>query len=470
MTFNPVIWYNIISIMKGVRGMQKKEIKIDFERKCGKIKPLNCINGGPRSGGYNLPFDFSEEFSQMAVPMVRTAGAAGEYGYNQYVNIHCIFPDFDADETLETSYNFLPTDLYLASIKNVGADIFYRLGEGREPYGRKLYAKAPADPHKWARICEHIIMHYNEGWANGYKMNIKYWEIWSAPDSGECFASDKESYFELYRITANHLRERFPRIKIGAYGARGFYSLNRLDATEEMKGYVPYMQDFFAYITKEETTAPLDFFTWACYTSNPEEIAMHAKYARSYLDGAGLRRTRSIICEYNTADRGGMPPALSDELPSELAASLIVAQKNQIDMMMYSSSAVMSRENALFTIDDGTTHHHYASFGVMKMFASLYRLGTAVDTGDDHRKELYALAAVSADEGALMLSVRNYEGKLELALDNCPFNICTLQKLATGGVRGKGSTFRSGEVDIRSGRLALSVGKGEVYSVNFYNR
>ena len=44
--------------------MQKKEIKIDFERKCGKIKPLNCINGGPRSGGYNLPFDFSEEFSQ----------------------------------------------------------------------------------------------------------------------------------------------------------------------------------------------------------------------------------------------------------------------------------------------------------------------------------------------------------------------------------------------------------------------
>ena len=138
--------------------------------------------------------------------------------------------------------------------------------------------------------------------------------------------------------------------------------------------------------------------------------------------------------------------------------------------MMYSSSSVMSRENALFTVDDGVTHHHYASFGVMKMFASLYKLGTAVDTGDDHRKELYALAAVSADDGALMLSVRNYEGKLELALNNCPFNTCTLQKLAPGGVRGKGSTFRSGEVDIRSGRLALSVGKGEVYSVNFYNK
>ena len=134
-------------------------------------------------------------------------------------------------------------------------------------------------------------MHYNEGWANGFKLGIKYWEIWSAPDTAECWAGDRQEYFELYRITANHLRERFPRIKIGAYGARGFYSLNRLDASEEMKTYLPYMQQFFAYITKPETAAPLDFFTWACYTSNPEELAMHAKYARTYLDGAGLRRT-----------------------------------------------------------------------------------------------------------------------------------------------------------------------------------
>jgi hypothetical protein len=168
-----------------------------------------------------------------------------------------------------------------------------------------------------------------------------------------------------------------------------------------MKTYVPYMQQFFSYLTRPETAAPLDFFTWACYTSNPEEIAMHAKYARSYLDGAGLRRTRSIICEYNTIDRGGTPPALRESLPSELAACLIMAQKSQIDMMMYSSTAVLSRENALFTVDDSDSHHHYAAYGVMKIFALLYRLGTAIDTGDDHRKELYSLAAVGEEGAAL---------------------------------------------------------------------
>ena len=450
--------------------MQKKEVRIDFSKKCGRIKPLHCINGGPRSGGYNLPFDFSDEFTAMGVPLVRTVGSAGEYGLNQYINVHCIFPNFDADETLEESYNFLPTDLYLASIRNTGAGIFFRLGEGREPYSRKLYARPPRDAMKWARICEHIVMHYNEGWANGFKLGIKYWEIWSSPDSGECWAGDRREYFELYRITANHLREKFPKIKIGAYGARGFYSLNRLDASEEMKGYVPFMQAFFSYITSPETEAPLDFFTWACYTTSPEELSLHSKYARSYLDTAGLRRTRSIICEYNTVDLGGTPPALREGIASELGATLIMAQKSPADMMMYSSSDVFSRENALFSMDDHTTPHHYASFGVMCNFARLYKLGGAIDTGDDYRKELYSLAAADASEAAMLMVARNYEGRVEIILTNSPFTSCVVSKTVTGLDRGRGAVYRSKELDVSSGRFSLPVKPHEIYMLSFFNK
>lgn len=450
--------------------MAKKEIRIDFNKKNGRIKPLNCINGGPRSGGFDLPFDFSDEFISMGVPLVRTAGSAGEYGLNQYINVHCIFPDFDADENSEESYNFLPTDLYLASIRNTGAGIFFRLGESREPYSRKLYARPPRDAEKWAKICEHIVMHYNEGWANGFKLGIKYWEIWSAPDTVECWSGTKQEYFELYRITANHLRQRFPKIKIGAYGARGFYSLNRLDATEEMKSYVPFMQQFFSYITAPATEAPLDFFTWSCYTSNPEELAMHAKYARTYLDGAGLRKTRSIICEYNTADRGGTPPALRADFPSELAASLIMAQKSQADMLMYSSSDVYSRDNALFSMDDHHSAHHYAAFGVMCHFSKLYKLGCVIDTGDDYRKELYSLAATDGNEAAMMIVTRNFEGKVELILGSSPFAFCSVSKMVPGGHRGEGAVYRSKEVDISSARLAFPVKSGEIYMISFFNK
>ena len=450
--------------------MQKKEIKIDFDKKCGKIKPLHCFNGGPRSLGYNSSIDFTDEFMEMGVPMVRTCSAAGEYVRTQFINIHCIFPDFSADEQLEESYNFLPTDLYISSIRNSGSDVIFCLGESREPYSRKLYAKPPEDMEKWARICEHIIMHYNEGWANGFKLNIKCWEIWSSPDSPECFAGDREEYFALYRIAANHLRDRFPKIKIGAYGAGGFYSLNRLGATDEMKGYVPYMQQFFAYITNKETLAPLDFFTWCCYTSSPEEISMHAKYARNYLDLAGLKRTKSIICEYNGQPREGTPAALREDTPSELCAARVMAQQSYADMMMYSTSDPYSSANTLFSVDDFVTHRHYASYGVMCSFGKLYRLGTAVDSGDNHRKELYKLCASNGKEASLLLTTRAFEGKLEILLLNCPYTYCTMSKTVPGGTRGAGKSYRSKEIDISSGKLILSVGKGEIYSVSFFNK
>ena len=448
--------------------MLNRVIAVDFEKKSGKIKPMNCINGGPRSGGYNLPYDMTEEFSAMSVPFVRTESSAGEYGLNQFINVHCIFPDPDADETLEESYNFLPTDLYLASVKNTGADIFYRLGESSEPYSRKIFARPPANAEKWARICEHIIMHYNEGWANGFKYNIKYWEIWNAPDSAEGFVGDPAEFYELYRVTSTYLRERFPKIKIGAYGARGFYSLNRLDASEEMKKYVPFMQQFFAFVNRNG--CPLDFFTWSCYTSNPEELAMHVKYARTYLDGAGLRRTRSILCEYNTSKKLNTPPALSPEFPSELGASLILAQKSSLDMMMYSTSGIHSRDNGLFSVDDFTTPHHYAAYNVMCAFGRLYRLGTAYETTGDYRKELYSLAASDGNVASILLITRNYTGKVEVTLKGCSFDTCSVVKTVTGGDRGEGTVYRAENITVTGGKIILSAKKNEIYEISLFNK
>ena len=457
-----------VPIDKRRRGnqMANRVITVDFSKKCGKIKPMNCINGAPRSGGYDLSYDVSEEFSKMGIPAVRAVLPSGEYGLNQFIDIHCIFPDFSADENDENSYNFLPTDQYLASIKAVGAEIFYRLGESAEPYSRKMFISAPKDPEKWARICEHIIMHYNEGWANGFKLGIKNWEIWSSPDSSLGFVGEPSDFYELYRVTANHLRERFPRIRIGGYGCSGFYSLNRLSASEEMKGYIPFMQNFLNYITKEETSAPLDFFTWACYTSNPDELALHIKYARSYLDAAGLKRTKSIICEYNTVQKGDTPPALSPDYPSELGAAMILAQKSSADMMMYSTSDVRSKKNGLFTFDDHTSAHRYAAFNVMRAYGRLYKLGAAYDVGGDYRKELYSLAARGKDEGAIMLVARAYSGRVEIALKDCPFKTCSVIKTVPGGERGEGRVFRAERIAINGSKIILPVKENEIFEIS----
>ena len=55
--------------------------------------------------------------------------------------------------------------------------VFYRLGSKIEHNRKKYGTLVPKDPHKWAVICEHIIRHYNEGWADGFHLNMQYWEI-----------------------------------------------------------------------------------------------------------------------------------------------------------------------------------------------------------------------------------------------------------------------------------------------------
>ena len=441
--------------------MLNKVITVDFEKKCGKMKPLFGMNGGPRSGGYDLPIDFTEEFFELSVPFVRTASMAGEYGLNQFINIHCIFPDFDADEENEESYNFLPTDLYLSSIKDCGADIFFRLGESPEPYKHKLFAKCPSDKQKWARICERIIMHYNEGWADGFKLGIKYFEIWSGADRQECFAGDTKEFFELYAETAIHLRERFPKIKIGGYGMSGFYAQNRLGASEEQKTYVPIMQKFLNYIKQRE--APLDFFTWVCHTSNPEELSMHSKYARNYLDTAGFRRAKSIIADYNTAEVGDNIIAFREGFPSEIVASMIVAQRSPVDMMFYATSDITSGNNGLFSMDDYRSPHRYASFHTVSLFSKLYKLGTLAETSGDYPKEIYSMAAFNKDEGGLMVVTRNHVGKIEIHLKGSDYDTCTVTKVIAGGERAKGSVYRSENIKINKNRLVLAAKKNEVY-------
>ncbi len=447
-----------------MKKMLGKNITVDLGKKCGRIKPLGGMNGAPRSGGVGLPFDFTEEFVAMRVPCVRVGATSGDYGYNQYVNIHSVFPDFSADENLEESYNFLPTDLYLASIKSTGAEIIYCLGESSEPYSRKLYARSPEDKEKWARICEHIIMHYNEMWANGFKWNLKYFEIWSSADTAEGFSGEAQEYFELYRVTANHLRERFPKIRLGAYGMGGFYALNRIDATEEMKGHVPFMQHFLSYISKPETEAPIDFFTWSCHTSNPEEMVMHMKYARTYLDNAGHKRVRSILCDHNFTSRSGAI-ALSPDFPSALASELVMAQKSPVDMMIYAASDASSPKNGIFSVEDHSYHRHHSAYNVMCAFGELYRLGTAYETTADFRKEVYSLAAGKENEAAVMVVTRKYEGKIELTLKDSPFSTCSVTKIKPTAEHGQAKVYNAENVPIVGSKIVISAGEGEVYLI-----
>ena len=67
------------------------------------------------------------------------------------------------------------------------------------------------------------MRHYNEGWAGGFHHGIRYWEIWNEPENRPAmWSGTDEQFLELYRVTAQTLREEFPGIKIGGAGF-GYY-------------------------------------------------------------------------------------------------------------------------------------------------------------------------------------------------------------------------------------------------------
>ena len=138
-------------------------ISIDFNQIYREIKPLHGINNSPVTFGAPLP-----ELLEAGIPYVRLHDTGGAYGQNRFVDIPNIFRDFNADPTDPNSYDFAFTDAYLKGLIASGMKIFYRLGVTIENgfMIKPLRIHPPADFLKWAKICEGMIKHYNNGWAD----------------------------------------------------------------------------------------------------------------------------------------------------------------------------------------------------------------------------------------------------------------------------------------------------------------
>lgn len=444
--------------------MVARTVSVDFSRKIGRIKPVSGVNTGPLFGA-DLSLDLTDAYRELGIPAVRVADVEPPYGAGRLVDIRNVFPDPELDERFPESYNFAPTDAYLEAVKATGAEIYLRLGESRDPYEIKprLHPHLTAD--KWARVCEKIIAHYNRGWGCGFKHGIKCVEIWSGADTPEGWCGTREEYFELYRTVATHLKSVFPKLKIGAYSSGGFFALNHYDASPKEKSYVDFLEAFLSYTSKKATHAPLDFLSWECRAETPEELSLHSNYARSYLAQYGHKRAASIVSSFSLMPRDGQRQFEERDYPAELASSLIIAQKSAIDMMFLHTLDPRSRHNVVLTLDDCRTVHKYAAYGVLEAFGKLAKCGSAVQTTDDFRREIYTLAAMGDGCGALLIVTRNFSGSIEVNIKNSPFTEYSIKGIVGGGERGAGYSSERCGIPIGRGSFSIKAGKCEVYLV-----
>ena len=378
-----------------------QNVSVDFSKTLGKVKPMHAVNNGP-------VYKFAEDqrvtnidaFREAGIPYARTHDASfySDYGGEHCVDIIAIFPDFSADPDDPASYDFVLTDEYMKVMNYAGVKPFYRLGNKIEHWQKKYGTLPPPDFKKWAVICEHIIRHYTEGWADGFKYDMKYWEIWNEPDlDGDdsthkrCWGGTKLQFFDLFEITAKHLKSCFPHLMIGG------------PAICNPKG--GWKDEFLAFCRAHNV--PLDFFSWHVYAKQPSRVLEYEKEVRASLDANGYTKTESILNEWNyvknwTGDAWIYSLRTMKNLKGAafIASTVAASQYVPLDMLMYYDARPCAM-NGMFSTD--LVCDCLKGYYPFRMFNKLYQLGTAASFESDDGT-VYGAAAVGENGGAVMLT------------------------------------------------------------------
>lgn len=400
------------------------KITADFERITGRIKPMHAVGQPP----FNSPkYHYLHYLTEAGIPYSRLHDMGGAFGGNLYVDIPNIFRDFQADENDPANYDFTFTDCLITAMVEAGVEPFYRLGITIENYVliKKYRVFPPEDYEKWARICEHVIRHYNEGWADGFRYGITYWEIWNEPDNdffggnNMMWAGTQEDYYRLYEVAAKHLKACFgDSIKVGGFASSGLYSyredpegkgLGRPYASQK-EGFIDFLHGFFSWITSEEHRAPIDFFSWHSYHDTPDTLAME-DYCRKVLANYGFGDLPDMMNEWNPCAN---EKRFTNEGAAAVLSMMLGMQKKPISMLMFYDARMRSSEyEGLFNAETKKPTPVYFTF---MMFNQLYRLGNEIAT-EAEGEGLYVGGATDGKKKRLLIVNRNHEDtEVELEL------------------------------------------------------
>lgn len=373
-------------------------LKFNLNQEGKKFKILNATNGGPwhkRHATDQLRSNFAD-YKAARIPYSRNHDSAvcGIYGGPYSHDITCIFPNFDADPYDPDSYDFACTDESILVCLDAGTKTFFRLGQTIEHQIKKHGTFPPKDFKKWAVICEHIIRHYNEGWADGYELDLPYWEIWNEPDldpdestNKRTWGGTKKQFFDLYEITAKHLKACFPHLKIGGPA---------IACNEE------WAEAFLCEMQKRNV--PMDFFSWHIYCTEPMDMTAKAERIKALTVKYGYEKAESILNEWNYV-RGWEEDYLYSikaihgvKGAAFTMACISEAQQAPIDMLMYYDTRPSCFNGAF----DYYTYEKLPGYYPLYWYGMLYDCVKEI-TADNKIENIYSLCGV--DENGKSTSI-----------------------------------------------------------------
>ena len=371
-----------------------RPVTVDASKPVGVIRSLQGVSGTPLPGDSSHP-DLTAQFQQLGVNIVRTHdvdcnGTSDIDGLGP----NRIFPNSSADPNDPSSYNFGPTDRAILSSVRSGAQVEYSVGHSDLTCGGVGFNNTPPpDPALYALVVRHVAEHYNDGWDNGYRLHIRYWEIWNEPDLFPFWAGTSSQFYTLYADTARALKSLHPWMEVGGPA---------LTTNNDLTGY---RESFLAYVRANRV--PLDFYSihhYADFTEDPLDFVRLAKAYRQLLDGYGFTRSAIQLTEWNY----GLVDNPSDAQRAAFAAdSLIYTQDAPLERaFFYRANSNGAFGGALIASDGTLTKTGDAFAAVAAMNSTPLRL--AASGGDENGLAVEAGRSWSA-HGQINVLISNYE-------------------------------------------------------------
>jgi len=379
---NRIVFFSILYFLYffSISHSQTKTIEVDCSSEKGVINSILGVNRGPMN--LEEKIDLTQNYRDMGITFIRNHDFYGPTDWWE------IFPDWNADENDEGSYNFESSDKKIKAIIENGFMYFFRFGismtfETPNPHvdppgtikdedGNIVHKADRDDFKKFARICVNTIRHYNDGWNNGYHYNIEYWEIWNEPNLSHMFWSGTpEQYYILYEETARAIKNYNPNLIVGGPAKSGHPSKE-------------YFQDFIVYCREHDL--PLDFYSWHEYGTettggilNPYSLYRMAWEVRKTLDENEFTKAENIQGEWNAGTRMSL---LSDspKRAAHHASALIYFINGGVDYTFYFCGDILGG-HGLHNEDGGLKISGYAFKAFKDLLEAPFRVeATGTDT------------------------------------------------------------------------------------------
>lgn len=390
---------------------QLRPLHVDASKATGEIRSFQGVNGQPTPVMEGLP-NLVDQYKDLHISFVRTHDFMGpteldtKFVYDDPLlkwlvpipeqrtklvaagNASIIFPDWSADPEKAESYRFGPTDKVIQAIRDTGAEVYYRVGRSfggnREP---------PADFDKFAVVAKHIAMHYNQGWANGFHDNIRYWEFWNEPEL--FWSGTPEQFYSLYEKTARALKSADAALKVGG------------DAKAFPMDPGPYREGLLDYCAAHKV--PLDFYSWHTYafgSADPYDAVRIGKAIRDLLDAKGFKNAESILSEWN------LNPDFTDVSKELLKGPVNAAFVGAVLTYLQDSAidqAEFYRGDATWMGLFGVHGEYFKPAYTFKAMSTMLETPQRLEVSGGDTFGFAALAGRSADGKTVRVLISNYE-------------------------------------------------------------